>query len=167
VARDAGRLPQARRDCVRSLSGHFQLVERTVSANNVVRLVPHDPPTTVRWTKRDHGRNGKLAHRCFPLRRIASRPGYWLEFLVALAVVAVAQRRLGPSSSASTSTVDRALPSSAVQARWWSRPTTTTRLPLLSELSKILAAAVEGGMIPRSPCRQIPLPRIERAEMRF
>ena len=34
-------------------------------------------------------------------------------------------------------------------------------------LSKILAAAVEGGMIPRSPCRQIPLPKIERAEMRF
>jgi Phage integrase central domain len=27
-------------------------------------------------------------------------------------------------------------------------------------LSKILAAAVEGGMIPRSPCRQIPLPKI-------
>jgi site-specific recombinase XerD len=34
-------------------------------------------------------------------------------------------------------------------------------------LPKILAAAVEGGMIPRSPCRQIPLPKIERAEMRF
>jgi hypothetical protein len=34
-------------------------------------------------------------------------------------------------------------------------------------LTKILAAAVEGGMIPRSPCRQIPLPKIERAEMRF
>jgi hypothetical protein len=34
-------------------------------------------------------------------------------------------------------------------------------------LTKILAAAVEGGMLPRSPCRQIPLPRIERAEMRF
>jgi integrase len=34
-------------------------------------------------------------------------------------------------------------------------------------LSKILAAAVESGMIPRSPCRQIPLPKIERAEMRF
>jgi integrase len=34
-------------------------------------------------------------------------------------------------------------------------------------LSKILAAAVEGGMIARSPCRQIPLPKIERAEMRF
>ena len=31
-------------------------------------------------------------------------------------------------------------------------------------LTKILAAAVEGGMIRRSPCRQIPLPRIERAE---
>jgi integrase len=34
-------------------------------------------------------------------------------------------------------------------------------------LTKILAAAVEGGMISRSPCRQIPLPKIERAEMRF
>jgi hypothetical protein len=38
-----------------------------------------------------------------------------------------------PSSSATTSTTDRALPSSAVQARCWSRPTTTTRLPLLSD----------------------------------
>jgi hypothetical protein len=44
-------------------------------------------------------------------------------------VGAVAQRRLGPSSSATTSTVDRALPSSAVQVRCWTRPTTTTRLP--------------------------------------
>jgi integrase len=34
-------------------------------------------------------------------------------------------------------------------------------------LSKILAAAVEGGMIARSPCRQVPLPKVERAEMRF
>ena len=34
-------------------------------------------------------------------------------------------------------------------------------------ITKILAAAVEGGMLPRSPCRQIPLPKIERAEMRF
>ena len=33
----------------------------------------------------------------------------WL--LVVLVVVAVAQRRLGPSSSATTSTMDRALPS--------------------------------------------------------
>jgi hypothetical protein len=81
----------------------------------------------------DPGWNGKLAHRCFPLRRIASRPGYWLEFLVALAVVAVAQRRLGPSSSVTTSTTDRALPSSAVQLRCWSRPTTTTRLPLAKD----------------------------------
>jgi integrase len=31
---------------------------------------------------------------------------------------------------------------------------------------QILAAAVEGGMR-RSPCRQIPMPKIERAEMRF
>ncbi len=55
----------------------------------------------------------------------------WLR--VALVVVAVAHRRLGPSSSATTSTVDRALPSSAVHARCWSRPTTTTRLPLESD----------------------------------
>jgi integrase len=34
-------------------------------------------------------------------------------------------------------------------------------------LSKILAAAVGAGMLPRSPCRQIPLPKIERTEMRF
>ena len=34
-----------------------------------------------------------------------------------------------PSSSAWTSTTERALPSSAVQLRCWSRPTTTTRLP--------------------------------------
>jgi integrase len=34
-------------------------------------------------------------------------------------------------------------------------------------LTKILAAAVEGGMLPRSPCREVPLPKVERAEMRF
>src|SRR5215216_4710074 len=50
----------------------------------------------------------------------------------------VVQRRLGPSSSATTSTVDRALPSSAVQLRCWSRPTTTTRLPLLSDSGSML-----------------------------
>jgi hypothetical protein len=60
---------------------------------------------------------------------ISTRPGYRSWFLVAL-VVAVAQRRLGPSSSATTSTTWRALPSSAVQLRCWSQPT-TTRLPPL------------------------------------
>jgi hypothetical protein len=39
------------------------------------------------------------------------RAGYWLR--VALVVVAVAQRRLGPSSSAMTSTTDRAPSASA------------------------------------------------------
>jgi integrase len=34
-------------------------------------------------------------------------------------------------------------------------------------LTKILAAAVEGGMIPRSPCRGVPLPKVERGEMQF
>jgi hypothetical protein len=58
---------------------------------------------------------------------------YWPLLLVALVVVAVAHRRLGPSSSATTSTTCRALPSSAVHARCWSRPTTTTRLPLASD----------------------------------
>ena len=55
--------------------------------------------------------------------------GYWLVLRVALVVVAVAHRRLVPSSSATTSTTDRALPSSAVQLRCWSLPTTTTRPP--------------------------------------
>src|SRR5215216_3828632 len=62
----------------------------------------------------------------------AGGAGYWLELLVVL-VVAVAQRRLGPSSSATTSTVDRALPSSIAQLRCCSRPTTTTRLPFESD----------------------------------
>ena len=34
-------------------------------------------------------------------------------------------------------------------------------------LSKVMAAAVDAGMIPQSPCRRVPLPRIERQEMRF
>jgi hypothetical protein len=48
-------------------------------------------------------------------------------------VVAIAHRRLDPSFPATTSTVERALPSSAVQLRCWSRPTTTTRLPFERE----------------------------------
>ena len=51
-----------------------------------------------------------------PLVASTGRPGYWLELLVAL-VVAVAQRRLAPSSSASTSTVERALPCAHVWVR--------------------------------------------------
>jgi hypothetical protein len=55
--------------------------------------------------------------------RPASRPaaslvelaGYYSELRVDLVVVAVAHRRDGPSSSATTSTVERAVPSSAVQ----------------------------------------------------
>jgi hypothetical protein len=43
--------------------------------------------------------------------------GLRLGAAVARTGVAVAHRRLGPSSSATTSTVDRALPSSAVQLR--------------------------------------------------
>jgi integrase len=34
-------------------------------------------------------------------------------------------------------------------------------------LSTVRAAAVDAGMIPQTPCRRVPLPRIERKEMRF
>jgi integrase len=34
-------------------------------------------------------------------------------------------------------------------------------------LSKVMAAAVDAGMIPQTPCRRVPLPKIERQEMRF
>ena len=43
-----------------------------------------------------------------PPRRIVGRAGYWLWLLGALVVVAVAQRRLGPSSSTTISTTERA-----------------------------------------------------------
>jgi predicted kinase len=53
--------------------------------------------------------------------------------------VAVAHRRFGPISSATTSTIDRALLSSAVRVRCCSRATSTTRLPLLSDSAACLA----------------------------
>jgi integrase len=34
-------------------------------------------------------------------------------------------------------------------------------------LGKVLAGAVDAGMIAQSPCRRVPLPKIEREEMRF
>jgi integrase len=34
-------------------------------------------------------------------------------------------------------------------------------------LSKVMAAAADAGMIPRTPCRRVPLPKIDRQEMRF
>ena len=34
-------------------------------------------------------------------------------------------------------------------------------------LSKVMGAAVDAGMIPQTPCRRVPLPKIERNEMRF
>ena len=34
-------------------------------------------------------------------------------------------------------------------------------------LGKVLGAAVDNGMIGQNPCRRVPLPRIERREMRF
>ena len=59
------------------------------------------------------GQIGNQLDRCLPVRvRVdAHLLRYWLGLRVALAVVAVAQRKLGPSSSATTSTTDRALPS--------------------------------------------------------
>jgi hypothetical protein len=34
-------------------------------------------------------------------------------------------------------------------------------------LGKVLAAAVDAGMLAQSPCRRVPLPKVEREEMRF
>jgi hypothetical protein len=34
-------------------------------------------------------------------------------------------------------------------------------------LGKVLAAAVDAGMIAQSPCQRVPLPKVEREEMRF
>jgi len=34
-------------------------------------------------------------------------------------------------------------------------------------LGKVLGAAVDAGMIPQSRCRRVPLPKVEREEMRF
>lgn len=34
-------------------------------------------------------------------------------------------------------------------------------------LGKVFAAAIDGGLIGETPCRRVPLPRIEREEMRF
>ena len=69
-------------------------------------------PATART--RQSGTPACFAH--VPHRRIANRAGYRSWPFVVLVVVAVAQRRLAPSSSATTSTTDRALPSSAVHA---------------------------------------------------
>jgi hypothetical protein len=92
---------------------------------------------------RDHGHErapprGAETGRSSRSRQFPRHPGYWSWLLVVLVVVAVAHRRLGPSSSATTSTVARALPSSAVQARCWSPPTTTTRLPLVRDSGGVL-----------------------------
>jgi hypothetical protein len=61
------------------------------------------------------------------------------SWLLVVLVVTVARRRLVPCSSATASTTDRAEPSSAVQLRRWSRPTTTTRLPLARDAAVCLA----------------------------
>jgi integrase len=34
-------------------------------------------------------------------------------------------------------------------------------------LGKVMGAAVDAGMLARSPCRRVPLPKVEREEMRF
>jgi hypothetical protein len=59
-------------------------------------------------------------------------------------VVAVAQRRLGPSSSATTSTTEQALPSSTCQDRCASRPTTTTGA-LAQRLGRVLDGVTGTG----------------------
>ena len=104
---------------------------RPCSAARRAPLAIVEKPPTRHSTDRQR-RSGTPACCCsftrVPHRRVAGRAGYRISLLVALVVVA-ADRRLGPSSSATTSTTERALPSSAVHARCWSRPTTTTGCP--------------------------------------
>src|SRR5881396_3540722 len=54
-------------------------------------------------------------------------------------ILAVAHRRLGPSSSASISTTDRRSPSGVSQERWRRRPTTTTREPRVRDSAEFSA----------------------------
>src|SRR6266508_2714432 len=88
-----GIVPATTPVCLRTAEPGLEDVEKSLPA-----------PSTA-WTRR----SGTQSMLRVPLVASTGRPGYWLELLVAL-VVAVAQRRLGPSSSARTSTVERALP---------------------------------------------------------
>jgi len=109
------------------------LAERGITLAGVA---PKPRPTNLTSTDTTERNAGMLR---VPLVVSADPAGYWVWLLVALVVVAVAQRRLGPSSSTTTSTTDRAPPSSAVQVRCWSRPSTTTRLPLARDWLACLA----------------------------
>jgi hypothetical protein len=59
------------------------------------------------------------------------------------------------------------------EVRAWVADLTTTELAPSTVrktyhlLGKVLAAAVDAGMIAQSPCQRVPLPKIEREEMRF
>jgi hypothetical protein len=70
--------------------------------NAVMPAEVRDPAR--RWLRRNRRSRAYLT-------ATSSGGSYWLSLLAILAVVAVAQRRLGPSSSATTSTTERALPS--------------------------------------------------------
>src|SRR5215218_7501598 len=76
-----------------------QAAARRAGLEDVEKSLP--APSTARTR-----RSGTQSMLRVPLVASTGRPGYWLELLVAL-VVAVAQRRLGPSSSARTSTVEQ------------------------------------------------------------
>jgi len=43
----------------------------------------------------------------------------------------------------------------------------TTVRKVYQVFSKVMAAAVDAGMIARSPCRNVPLPKVDHKEMRF
>jgi hypothetical protein len=93
------------------------------------------------WTAQDTAR--PLGHQrlalgrrrgCWSLQQARQAPVTGRSYTVAalllffvLVVIAVAYRRLGPSSSATTSTVERPLQSTVVQLHRWSRPAISTR----------------------------------------
>ena|SRR5829696_8618652 len=116
--------------CSDRAEGNRVFGRATVSSGNSACGTCARPVWRLELTERDAG---MLLLHLRPAPRCAGRAGYWLlVVLVVLVAVAVARRRLGPSSSATTLTVEPALPSSAVQVRCWSRPTTTRLPPLVA-----------------------------------
>jgi hypothetical protein len=106
-----------------SLSGTCRCHSRRRTTNTEVSS--HTPG---RRSRRDQDR-GSTGSDQFSARGIDGRAGYRSWLLVVLVVIALAQRRLGPSSRPRPRPPS-GLPSSAVQLRCWSRPTTPPGCPL-------------------------------------
>jgi hypothetical protein len=69
-----------------------------------------------------------------------------------LCTSAVAKRRLGATSSATTSTIERFSPASVSQLRCSSRPLTTTRAPLVSDAPTFSASCRQATTLKKLVC---------------